>query len=77
MSNTKKICCGLDVHKETILAAINANGKAGEVKEYSTLTYQVKALSDWRKANEVTDVAMESTGFERLSKKSQSAFGLK
>lgn len=62
MSNTKKICCGLDVHKETIFAAINANGKVGEVKEYSTLTCQVRALSDWLKENGVTDVAMESTG---------------
>jgi len=62
MGTTKKICCGLDVHKETIFAAINANGKAGEVKEYSTLTCQIKAMSDWLKANGVTDVAMESTG---------------
>jgi len=62
MSTTKKICCGLDVHKETIFAAINANGKAGEVKEYSTLTCQVSALSEWLKVNGVTDVAMESTG---------------
>lgn len=43
MSISRKTCCGLDVHKETIFAAINANGKAGEVKEYSTLTNQVKA----------------------------------
>jgi transposase len=62
MSNSKKVCCGLDVHKETIFAAINANGKAGEVKEYSTLTCQVQAMSNWLKANGVTDVAMESTG---------------
>jgi transposase len=62
MSNSKKVCCGLDVHKETIFAAINANGKAGEVKEYSTLTCQIQAMCDWLKANKVTDVAMESTG---------------
>jgi len=62
MSNSRKVCCGLDVHKETIFAAINANGKAGEVKEYSTLTCQIRALSDWLKANKVSDVAMESTG---------------
>jgi len=62
MSTTKKICCGLDVHKETIFAAINANGKAGEVKEYSTLTCQVSALSEWLKVNGVNDVAIESTG---------------
>ncbi len=62
MSTTKKICCGLDVHKETIFAAINANGKAGEVKEYSTLTCQIRAMSEWLKANGVTDIAMESTG---------------
>jgi transposase len=62
MSTSGKICCGLDVHKETIFAAINANGKAGEVKEYSTLTCQVKAMGEWLKANGVMDVAMESTG---------------
>lgn len=62
MNTSEKKCCGLDVHKETIFAAINANGKAGEVKEFSSLTCQVKALAEWLKANEVTDVAMESTG---------------
>jgi len=29
MNTSEKKCCGLDVHKETIFAAIKANGKAG------------------------------------------------
>jgi len=33
-----------------------------EVREFSTLTCQIKALSKWLKENDVTGVAMESTG---------------
>lgn len=62
MSTSRKVCCGLDVHKETIFAAIYANGKTGDVREFSTLTCQIRALSDWLKDNGVSDVAMESTG---------------
>lgn len=58
----KKVCSGLDVHKETIFAAINVNGRPSEVQEFSTLTSDIRALAEWLKNEGVTAVAMESTG---------------
>lgn len=57
-----KICCGLDVHKETIFAAINKRGRHQEVKEFGAFTSDIEALSDWLEENRVSHVAMESTG---------------
>lgn len=62
MNTSEKKCCGLDVHKETIFAAIDANGKTSEVREFGTLTCHIGALGDWLRESGVTDVAMESTG---------------
>jgi transposase len=59
---TKQHCCGLDVHKDTIFAAIYADGKHTEVKEFSTLTPDIHSMSKWMKEQGVTKVAMESTG---------------
>jgi transposase len=59
---TKQFNCGLDVHKDTIFAAIYADGKHTEVKEFSTFTADIHAMSKWLKEQGVTKVAMESTG---------------
>jgi len=42
----KKVCSGLDVHKETIFAAINVNGKTSEVREFSTLTADLRTMAE-------------------------------
>ena len=53
--------CGLDVHKDTIFCAIY-NGKTySEVKEFSTLTPEIRKLGDYLKSEGVKRVAMEST----------------
>lgn len=60
-------CCGMDVHRDNLTACI-ASGpldKAKEkliVKEFSTMTYELRELSSWLKEHNVKTVAMESTG---------------
>ena len=54
-------CCGLDVHKDTIVACLIApEGKA--IRTFGTTTDQLLALCDWLAEHGCTHVAMESTG---------------
>lgn len=54
-------CCGLDVHKKTVVAcAITPEGK--ETRTFGTMTEDLLALGDWLASLGVTHVAMESTG---------------
>jgi len=54
-------CCGLDVHKKSVVAcAITPEGK--EIKTFGTTTKEILALLDWITAKGCTHVAMESTG---------------
>jgi transposase len=59
-------CCGLDVHKRTVVACLLTPGLSGqplrEVRTYGTTTRELLALMDWLVANGCTHVAMESTG---------------
>ncbi len=58
-------CCGLDVHKETVVACllIREEGKIHkEIRTFQTMTSDLLALHDWLLAHQVTHVAMESTG---------------
>ena len=59
-------CCGLDVHKQTVVACVTltaASGKASrEVRTFATTTAGLLALCDWLASQQVTQVAMESTG---------------
>jgi len=60
-------CCGLDVHKERVTACIAYGSLAKaeehfEVREFSTMTADLKELSAWMKEYGVETVAMESTG---------------
>lgn len=54
--------CGLDVHKETIVATIRSSSKDYETKEFSSFTSSLTELRDWCKQKGVTHIAMESTG---------------
>ena len=58
----KKVCAGLDVHKDSVFAAISKGSNASEVKEFSTLTCSIKELCSWLISEGVKEVAMESTG---------------
>ena len=58
-------CCGLDVHKKTVVACLRlvADGKVStEVRTFGTTTAELLGLSEWLAANECTHVAMEATG---------------
>lgn len=59
-------CCGLDVHKKTVVACLVTPGRGGqttrEVRTFSTMTRELLALSNWLLAAGCTHVAMESTG---------------
>jgi transposase len=57
---------GLDLHKETIVAAVrrmNAEGKLEtDLRTFGTMTRDLRELLDWLAARGVTHVAMEATG---------------
>jgi transposase len=54
--------CGLDVHRDTIVATIRSSSKDYETKEFSSFTSSLTDLRDWCKQKGVTHIAMESTG---------------
>jgi transposase len=54
-------CCGLDVHKKTVVACrITPEGQ--ETRTFRTMTAGLLELADWLVQGQVTHVAMESTG---------------
>jgi len=59
-------CCGLDVHKKTVVACVvvtEADGSVQrEVRTFGTMTADLLALADWLSQTDVQQVAMESTG---------------
>jgi transposase len=58
-------CCGLDVHKETVVACVRLviDGKAvKETRTFATTTAGLIALSEWLTESKCTHVAMEATG---------------
>jgi transposase len=58
-------CCGLDVHKNTVVACLRlaVDGKiTTEVRTFGTTTVELLRLSKWLAASECTHVAMEATG---------------
>ena len=56
-----RCCCGVDVHKKSIVACLNADGKR-EVKKFGTTTWDIKALAGWLSEAGCEMIAMESTG---------------
>jgi len=59
-------CCGLDIHKKTIVACVLLTDTDGTlhrfVRTVGTMTADLLALDDWLSFHAVTHVAMESTG---------------
>jgi transposase len=59
-------CCGVDVHKKTVVACLIVPGPQGrpvkEVRTFGTMTDELLALVDWVVTAGCTHVAMESTG---------------
>jgi transposase len=59
-------CCGLDVHKKTVVACCLTPGKRGVptkvVRTFGTMTADLEALATWLGEQGCTHVVMESTG---------------
>ena len=54
--------CGIDVHKDIIVATIRKSEEEFETRNFDAFTSSLTALRDWCKSEKVTHVAMESTG---------------
>lgn len=66
MELVHQCCCGLDVHKQTVVACLLRVGTDGrrskELRTFGTMTDELLTLADWLRAADCTQVAMESTG---------------
>lgn len=56
-----RCCCGIDIHKSLIVACLRTGGKQ-EVREFGTMTCEIKVLANWLAEAGCKMVAMESTG---------------
>jgi hypothetical protein len=54
--------CGLDVHKQSVVACIMGKGIDKEIQTFKTFTCDLESLKQWLKSHGITHVAMESTG---------------
>ena len=68
MEDILECCCGLDIHKESIVACV-LKGPIGsklkpesEIKEFGTRLTELLALRKWLEEQDCRYVAMESTG---------------
>jgi transposase len=59
-------CAGLDVHKKTVVACCMTPGPRGEKfvehRSFGTMTADLLAMSDWLMSQQITHLAVESTG---------------
>ena len=66
MQGAHPVCCGIDVHKDTLTAClrrVDANGQVSkERREFATTYTSLLTLSDWLVEQHCPIVAMESTG---------------
>ena len=60
------ICCGMDVHKNFLVACIASTNQQGvtsyKSRRFSTFTGDLRLCAQWLTANDCKDVCMESTG---------------
>ena len=54
--------CGLDVHRDTVVATVMGQGIETETRTYGTTTKSLNELGAWLQSLKITDGAMESTG---------------
>ncbi len=59
-------CCGLDVHKQSVVACVLLGDPSGQpqpqIRTFGTYTNDLLALGDWLAEQSVTHIALESTG---------------
>ena len=60
------ICCGMDVHRDFVMACIASTNERGvteyQTRRFSTYTGGLRDCAAWLEANQCKDVCMESTG---------------
>jgi transposase len=60
------VCCGMDVHRDFVIACVAATNSQGVTsyasKRFSTYTGGLRNLADWLSERRCADVCMESTG---------------
>jgi len=54
--------CGIDIHKMVLVATIRGIGINEETRTFSGFTESIEEMGEWLKENQITHVAMESTG---------------
>ena len=66
MKIVRKICCGMDVHKDLIVATIATTNQDNITtylqRSFTSQNPDLFKLKNWLKDNNCYDVAMESTG---------------
>lgn len=66
MQDVLEICCGLDVHRDTVVACLLKGSTDGlpskEIRTFSTLLPGLEELKTWLEEEQCHHVAMESTG---------------
>lgn len=66
MQDILEICCGLDVHRDTVVACLLKGKIDGtptkEIRTFSTLLPELDQLRSWLEEEQCHHVAMESTG---------------
>lgn len=55
-------CCGIDVHKNMIMACVFVSVRKKEIRQFGTMTDDILEFCQWLKDNNCQVVAMESTG---------------
>jgi len=55
------VCCGIDVHKNKLVACLKVKGKENEIREFSGQTEDIREMANWLKKNKCKKIAMEST----------------
>lgn len=57
-----KVGCGIDTHKDLIVATIRESDQIFETQEFDSYTSSLTELRDWCKSKGVSHIAVESTG---------------
>lgn len=60
MQRIYKSCCGIDVHKNLLVACLKKGNKQ-EIKEFGTKTKNIKEMAEWLLKQKCEMIAMEST----------------
>ncbi len=57
-----KRCCGIDIHKNMMVACVFTSVRKKEIRQFSTMTEDILQLVSWLKETGCEMAAMESTG---------------